>query len=318
MCKYLVTGGAGFIGSHIVERLLREGLEVSAIDDFSTGKEENIEAVLRDCGGRGKLEVVRGDIRHEPTLRKALEGVKCIFHEAALCSVQRSVVDPIATNSVNVDGTLLLLKVALELGVRRLIYASSSSVYGNGASLPNREDMRPNPCSPYALSKFTGEEYCRVFSSIYGMETVSLRYFNVFGPRQDANSQYAAVIPIFISRVMSGETPVIFGNGEQSRDFTFVEDVVEANLLACSKEGMSGRIYNIARGSSKTLNELVETLGRISGVNVNPTYEEPRPAEVKHSEAATERAETELVFKAKVSFEEGLEKTFLWFKGRRD
>ena len=316
MCKYLVTGGAGFIGSHIAERLLKDGLEVNVIDDFSSGKEENIEAALRAAPGKGKLEVINGDIRDEPALRRALAGVRCIFHEAALCSVQRSVVDPISTNSVNIDGTLLLLKVARELGVKRLVYASSSSVYGNGASLPNREEMRPNPCSPYALSKFTGEEYCRIFSSVYGVETVSLRYFNVFGPRQDSSSEYAAVIPIFMSRVLSGSAPVIFGDGEQSRDFTFVEDVVEANLLACRKEGISGRVYNVARGDRKTLNELVETLGRASGMRVEPSYQEPRPAEVRHSEASTERAERELFFKARVSFEEGLQETFQWFKER--
>jgi nucleoside-diphosphate-sugar epimerase len=316
MCKYLVTGGAGFIGSHIVERLLKDGLEVKAIDDFSTGKEENVDAALRAARGKGKLEIIRGDIRDEPTLRNALAGVGYVFHEAALCSVQRSVVDPISTNSVNINGTLLLLEVARELGVKRLVYASSSSVYGNGASLPNREDMRPNPCSPYALSKFTGEEYCRVFSSVYGMETVSLRYFNVFGPRQDANSQYAAVIPIFISHILSGTKPVVFGDGQQSRDFTFVEDVVEANLLACRKDGISGRAYNTARGNRKTLNQLIETLGRISGVKVEPRYEEPRPAEVRYSEASTEKAERELSFKARVSFEDGLQKTFHWFKDR--
>ncbi|MCX5799843.1 MAG: SDR family oxidoreductase [Candidatus Eisenbacteria bacterium] len=317
MCRYLVTGGAGFIGSHIVERLLKEGLDVTVIDDLSTGKEENIEAVIGASQGKGRLEVVRGDIRDEATVRKALQGVKYVFHEAALCSVQRSVVDPVPTNSVNVGGTLLLLKVARESGVKRLVYASSSSAYGNGAGLPNREEMRPNPCSPYALSKFTAEEYCRVFSSVYGLETVSLRYFNVFGPRQDPNSEYAAVIPIFMSLVLSGGTPVVFGDGEQSRDFTFVDDVVEANLLACRKEGISGRTYNIARGNRKTLNELVETIGRISGLAVKARYAEPRAAEVRHSEAATERAERELSFKAAVSFEEGLRKTFGWLKDCR-
>jgi len=315
MRKYLVTGGAGFIGSHIVERLLRDGCEVKTIDDFSTGKEDNIEAALRGAGNGGRLEVIRGDIREESILRKALEGVTYVFHEAALCSVQRSVVDPIPTNSVNVSGTLLLLQIAREVGVKRFIYASSSSVYGNGACLPNREDMRPNPCSPYALTKLTGEEYCRVFSSVYGLETISLRYFNVFGPRQDPDSQYAAVIPIFISHLLSDRTPVVFGDGEQSRDFTFVEDVVEANLLACHKDGISGGSFNVARGNRKTLNELIETLGRISGVKVEPRYEEPRPAEVRHSEAHTEKAERELSFRARVDFEEGLQKTFRWFKG---
>jgi len=314
MSKYLVTGGAGFIGSHIAERLLREGHDVTAIDDFSTGKEENIEAIRRNGGKTGSLEVVRGDIRDESILRTALTGVEYVFHEAALCSVQRSVVDPVSTNSVNVTGTLLLLKLARDAGVKRLVYASSSSVYGNGAELPNRENMRTNPASPYALSKFTGEEYCRLFSSVYGLETVSLRYFNVFGPRQDANSQYAAVIPIFMAHVLAGESPVIFGDGEQTRDFTFVDDVVEANVLCSRRDGISGRAYNIARGNRKTLNELVKSLRTVSGLKFEPEYAEPRPAEVRNSEADTSKAEKELSFKARVGFDEGLTKTFLWFK----
>jgi nucleoside-diphosphate-sugar epimerase len=221
--------------------------------------------------------------------------------------------DPASTNSVNIEGTLRVLCAAREMGVRRVVYASSSSVYGNGASLPNREDMRPNPCSPYALTKFAAEEYCRLFSSVYGLETVSLRYFNVFGPRQDASSQYAAVIPIFITRILSGENPVIFGDGEQSRDFTYVEDLVEANLLASRKEGVSGQTYNIARGGRKSLNELVGALGAITGREITPEYDQPRPAEVRHSEASVEKARRELSFDAKVSFEDGLERTFGWF-----
>ncbi|UCF79171.1 MAG: SDR family oxidoreductase [Candidatus Eiseniibacteriota bacterium] len=317
MSTYLVTGGAGFIGSNIVERLLKEGHHVKVFDDFSTGKQENVEAALEGANGSGKLEVVRGDIRDAAGLRQAFGGVEYVFHQAAMCSVQRSVEDPATTTSVNIEGTLRVLAAARESGVRRVVYASSSSVYGNGAGLPNREEMRPNPCSPYALTKFTAEEYCRLFSTVYGLETVSLRYFNVFGPRQDSSSQYAAVIPIFITRILSGAKPVVFGDGEQSRDFTFVEDLVEANLLACHKEGVAGRTYNIARGSRKTLNQLIETLGSITGKPVDAEYAQPRPAEVRHSEAAVGKAERELSFKARVSFEEGLERTFAWFRDRR-
>ncbi len=314
MCKYLITGGAGFIGSSIAERLLKEGREVVVFDDFSTGKEENVDAASRNAEGRGKLEVIRGDIRDGESLRGAMKGVDYVFHQAALCSVQRSVEDPATTNSVNVEGTVRVLATGREHGVKRVVYASSSSVYGNGASLPNQEEMRPNPCSPYALTKFAAEEYCRLFSSVYGLETVSLRYFNVFGPRQDASSPYSAVIPIFITQVLSGARPVVFGDGEQSRDFTYVEDLVDANLLACHKEGIAGRTYNIARGKRKTLNELIETLGAITGKRIEAEYGEARAAEVRHSEASVEKAERELCFKAKVSFEEGLERTFDWFR----
>ncbi|MFH0778248.1 MAG: NAD-dependent epimerase/dehydratase family protein, partial [Candidatus Eisenbacteria bacterium] len=251
MSRYLVTGGAGFIGSNVAERLLRDGHEVRVIDDFSTGKRENVEAALAGAGSAGSLEVITGDVRDQAALERATKGVDFVLHEAALCSVQRSVVEPVGTNSVNIEGTLKVLVASRASGVRRVVYASSSSVYGNSAALPNREEYRPCPCSPYALSKLTGEEYCRVFSLVYGLETVCLRYFNVFGPRQDFNSQYAAVIPVFIDRILNGEKPVVFGDGQQSRDFTFVEDVVEANLLACHKEGISGRVYNAARGGRK-------------------------------------------------------------------
>ncbi|KPJ59844.1 MAG: Vi polysaccharide biosynthesis protein VipB/TviC [Latescibacteria bacterium DG_63] len=316
MCKYLVTGGAGFIGSNIAERLLKEDREVVIFDDFSTGKEENVDAAVQNAKGKGRLVVIRGDIRDAASLKEAMAGVMYVFHEAALCSVQRSVEDPATTDSVNIGGTLRLLAAAREQGVKRVVYASSSSVYGNGASLPNREEMRPDPCSPYALTKFAAEEYCRLFSSVYGLETVSLRYFNVFGPRQDSESQYAAVIPIFIARVLSGARPVVFGDGEQSRDFTFVDDLVDANLLACDKEGIAGRTYNIARGNRRTLNELVQTLRTVTGNPIEPEYAPPRPAEVRHSEASIEKAEKELGFRAKVSFEEGLERTLGWFRDR--
>ncbi len=317
MSEYLVTGGAGFIGSNIVERLLREGLSVRVIDNFSTGREANLESAAAAAGRGTRPELVRGDIRDDAALAEALRGIKYVFHEAALCSVLRSVEDPLSTNSVNIEGTLRLLVQAGKAGVRRVVYASSSSVYGETAALPNHEDLAPSPRSPYALSKLTGEQYCRLFTPVYGLETVCLRYFNVFGPRQDAGSQYAAVIPLFMSRLLSGLPPEIFGDGEQSRDFTFVEDLVEANLIACHKPGLQGRVYNVARGSRRTINELAAILSRLTGDGLPPLYHEARPAEVKHSEGSTKKAETELGFKVKVSFEAGLERTLSWFKQQR-
>ena len=317
MSEYLVTGGAGFIGSNIVERLLREGLSVRVIDNFSTGREENLDSAAEAAGCGPGVELVRGDVRDDSALEEALRGVKYVFHEAALCSVMRSVEDPLSTNSVNVEGTLRLLIHAKRAGVKRVVYASSSSVYGETAALPNHEDMTPNPRSPYALSKLAAEQYCRMFTPIYGLETVCLRYFNVFGPRQDAASQYAAVIPLFISRLLSGQAPVIFGDGEQSRDFTFVEDLVEANLLACRKPEIEGRVYNVARGSRRTINELAAVLSGLTGDGRAPVYEEARPAEVRDSEGCTTKAEAELGFRVRVSFEEGLEKTLDWFRQQR-
>jgi len=314
MSEYLVTGGAGFIGSNIVERLLRDGLSVRVIDNLSTGREANLDSAAKAAGRGVGVELVRGDIRDDAALGEALRGIKYVFHEAALCSVLRSVEEPLSTNSVNIDGTLRLLVQARRAGVKRVVYASSSSIYGETAALPNHEDMTPNPCSPYALSKLAAEQYCRLFTTIYGLETVCLRYFNVFGPRQDAGSQYAAVIPLFLSRLLSGESPVVFGDGEQSRDFTFVEDLVEANLLACRRAGIEGRVYNVARGSRKTINELAGVLSRLTGDAHKPLYREARPAEVRHSEGSTKKAEAELGFKARVSFEEGLAKTLSWFK----
>ncbi len=315
MSEYLVTGGAGFIGSNIVERLLREGLSVRVIDNFSTGSEANLASAA--AGASNGAELVRGDVRDDEVLAKALSGIKYVFHEAALCSVLRSVEDPVTTNSVNIEGTLRVLVEARKAGVKRVVYASSSSVYGETAALPNDEDMTPNPRSPYALSKLAAEQYCRLFTPVYGLETVCLRYFNVFGPRQDPDSQYAAVIPLFISRLLSGKPPVIFGDGEQSRDFTFVDDLVEANLLACHKPGIQGSVYNVAKGSRITINELVGILSRLTGDGRAPVYAEARPAEVRHSEGSTKKAEAELGFKVRVSLEEGLGRTLSWFKRQK-
>ena len=317
MSEYLVTGGAGFIGSNIVERLLREGLSVRVIDNLSTGRESNLDSAAGAAGRGADVELVRGDVRDEAALAEALRGVKYVFHEAALCSVLRSVEEPVSTNSVNIEGTLRLLVEARRAGVKRVVYASSSSIYGETAALPNHEDLTPDPRSPYALSKLAAEQYCRLFTPVYGLETVCLRYFNVFGPRQDAASQYAAVVPLFMSRLLSGQPPVIFGDGEQSRDFTFVEDVVEANWIACHKPGVQGRVYNVARGSRRTINELARILSGLTGDGLAPVYHDARPAEVRHSEGSTRKAEAELGFKVRVSFEEGLDKTLSWFKQQR-
>ncbi len=317
MSEYLVTGGAGFIGSNIVERLLRDGSSVRVIDNFSTGMEENLDSAAEETGRGGSVELVRGDIRDDSALEEALRGVKYVFHEAALCSVMRSVEDPLSTNSVNIDGTLRLLVQAKRAGVKRVVYASSSSVYGETAALPNHEEMAPNPRSPYALSKLAAEQYCRLFTPVYGLETVCLRYFNVFGPRQDAGSQYAAVIPLFISRLLSGQPPVIFGDGEQSRDFTFVDDLVEANMLACRKPGIAGGVYNVARGSRRTVNELAAILAKLTGDGLAPVHEAMRPAEIRHSEGSTKKAEAELGFRVRVSFEDGLKKTLSWHRKQR-
>ncbi len=244
MSLYLVTGGAGFIGSNIVERLVRQGERVRVLDNLSTGKRENLVSWL------DRLELIEGDIRDVETVHGAMAGVDYVLHQAALPSVPRSVADPLASHQVNATGTLNVLPAARDAGVKRLVYASSSSVYGDSPTLPKQEEMPTNPISPYAVSKLAGENYCRVFFRVYGLETVCLRYFNVFGPRQDPTSQYAAVIPRFITAMLDGRRPVIYGDGRQSRDFTYIENVVEANLLACQAKDVAGEVLNIACGES--------------------------------------------------------------------
>jgi len=303
----VVTGGAGFIGSNIVARLVADGHEVRVVDDLSTGKERNLAAVADD------IRLHTGDICDEGLLRQAFEGAECVFHQAALASVPRSIDDPVGSNRANVEGTLKVLVAARDCGVRRVVYASSSSVYGDTPTLPKREDMIPAPMSPYAVSKLAGEYYCGVFNDTFGLETVSLRYFNVYGPHQDPESQYAAVIPIFLQRIASGEKPTVFGDGEQSRDFTFVDDVVEANLRAAHAEGAAGAVCNIGRGERHTLNRLIELLECCLGREVTPEYGDPRPGDVKHSMAAIERARETIGYDPVVPFEEGLGRTVEWF-----
>lgn len=316
MNLYLVTGGAGFIGSNIVEELLFQGERVRILDNFSTGKRDNLNLVKDSLQAANKsnyidnLEIIEGDIRSYHIVREAVEDVEFILHQAALPSVPRSVKDPLTTNEVNVVGTLNILNAAKESRVKRIVYASSSSVYGDLEILPKTEDMLPKPLSPYAVSKLAGEKYCQVFTMLYGLETVALRYFNVFGPRQDPSSQYSAVIPKFINQIKDGQAPTVYGDGEQSRDFTFVKNVVEANLLACKEglEDLSGEVFNVAFGKRITINELVHTINKILEVDISPHYVDQRPGDVKHSLANIGKARQFLRYEPKVDFYEGLRK----------
>ncbi len=309
--RYLVTGGAGFIGSHIVEALVRRGESVVVLDDFSTGRRQNLEAALRPrASGAPEPDVIEGDIRDKSAVRRALRGVTHVLHQAALPSVQRSVEDPISSHEVNASGTLHLLVASREAGVKRFVYASSSSAYGDSPVLPKVETMTPAPLSPYAVSKLAGEQYCRVFHGLYGLETVALRYFNVFGPRQDPTSQYAAVVPNFVTAVLAGRAPTIYGDGLQSRDFTFIDNAVDANLKACdSPASASGRAYNIACGTAATLLDLLRILERLTVSPIRAVHEQPRPGDVRHSLAAIDEARLHLGYEPKVDIEDGLRRT---------
>lgn len=309
---YLVTGGAGFIGSHIVERLVRDGHRVRVLDDFSSGKESNLESF------RTEIELVKGDIRDAAIVGEAMRGVNLVFHEAALGSVPRSVADPLTTHEVNMTGTLNVLLAAREAGVKRVVYASSSSVYGETPVLPKKEDMTPQPLSPYALSKLVGEHYASVFKHVYGFEVVGLRYFNIFGPRQDPESQYAAVIPRFIMALLEGKPPVVYGDGLQSRDFTYVDNVVDANLLASEADGVAGQAFNVACGGRYTLLDLLAKLKVILGSDVEPIHEAARAGDVKDSQASIEAAARALGYRVSVDFEEGLQRTAGWYRKQTD
>jgi UDP-glucose 4-epimerase len=314
MKSILVTGGAGFIGSNLTEALLKQGHRVRVLDDFSTGKKENL-IFGKDHEG---LEVIEGNIRDIETCRRAAEGVEFVFHQAALPSVQRSVEDPLISNSVNAEGTLNVLFAARDAGAKRVIYAASSSVYGDTPTLPKREEMPPNPLSPYGLQKYIGEQYCRLFFQLYGLETVSLRYFNIFGPRQDPASIYSAVIPKFISALIEGRSPVIFGDGKQSRDFTYIDNVVRANLLAMSADRLQGEAINIACGKRTSLNQLLRILKKILGSRQPPVYEEPRQGDVKHSLADIRKGKEVLGYEPIVGIEAGLEMTVEFFRKKRE
>ncbi len=307
---YLVTGGAGFIGSNIVDALLARGEQVRVFDNFSTGKWEHLES------SRARIEVIEGDLRNVDDVAKAVAGVEVIFHQAALRSVPRSVDDPLASNDVNVTGTMNLLLASRNAGVRRLVYASSSSVYGDSQTLPKVEAQPTVPVSPYAASKLAAEHYCRIFSKLYGLETVSLRYFNVFGPRQDPESKYSAVIPRFMASALAGEPLEVHGDGLQSRDFTFVENVVEANLQAAVAERAAGEVMNVACGQRYTLIDIIEVLESLVGHPLARNHQDPRPGDVRHTLADISKAEELLDFKPKIGFREGLERTFKYFTAK--
>jgi UDP-glucose 4-epimerase len=301
--KVLVTGGAGFIGSHIAERLLALGHEVRVLDNFATGRRSNL------SGFRDGVELIEGDIQSYERAHKAVRGCEVVFHEAALPSVPRSIQDPLTSNATNVIGTLNILLAARDEGVRRVVYASSSSAYGRNPVLPKHEELAAEPISPYATAKLAAEGYCRSFTAVYGLETVALRYFNVFGPRQDPLSEYAAVIPRFITALAAGESPVIFGDGEQSRDFTYVDNVVDANVLAIDAPDVAGRTINVACGQRVSLNELVTELQSLLGTSVEVAYAAPRSGDVKHSLADITRARELLGYEPGVDLREGLRRT---------
>ena len=313
MSKYLVTGGAGFIGSHLVERLIADGHDVTVLDDFSTGRFDNI----AHLEGR-QLRVAEGDVRQAKHVEKAMAGAQFVLHHAALPSVARSVEDPIASNAVNVDGTLNVLMAARAAKtVKRVVYASSSSAYGDTPTLPKTEAMAPQPLSPYAVSKLAGEHYCRAFFLNYGLETVSLRYFNVFGPRQDPASDYAAAVPKFVTLLLDKKRPFVYGDGKQTRDFTYVENVVEANLAACNSSKAPGEMVNIACGDRVTISGLVNMIGEIVGHVSEPKLKPARPGDVRHSLADITRAQEVIGYRVRVNLQEGLERTVEFYRGRK-
>jgi UDP-glucose 4-epimerase len=308
MAVYVVTGGGGFIGSHIVEELLRRHETVKIIDNFSTGKRENVEAF------KNEVEIIEADLASSSNLAQLLRKSDYVIHQAAIPSVPKSILDPLKSHEANVNGTLNLLIACRDARVKRMVYASSSSLYGDSPTLPKHEEMMPNPLSPYGAQKLFGELYCQVFTKSYGLETVSLRYFNVFGPRQDATSQYSGVLALFIPAVLENRRPVIFGDGLQSRDFTYVSNVVDANLLACTVPGVAGQAFNVACGERITVNSVLQLINKIAGRDVLPEYAEPRAGDIRHSQADIVRATEQLGYQPKVSFEEGLRHTIEWYR----
>ena len=304
--KCLVTGGAGFIGSHLTRGLLHQGHDVWVLDNLSTGKRENIESL--------PIEFIEGDVRDRETVRKAVQGMDYVFHLAALASVGRSLKDPLTTHAVNETGTLTVLDAARKAGVKRVVFAASSSAYGNAVALPKREDATPAPLSPYAVSKLTGEHYCKVYWEAFGLETACVRYFNVFGPRQDPESEYAAVIPRFIDTALNGGSPVIYGDGTQSRDFTYVANAVQATIAAATAPEAAGQVFNVACGERRSLLDLVDMLEDLLGDRIVPQFEAARVGDVKHSQASIEKAEKYLGYAPEVPFKEGLKETVDWYR----
>ncbi len=308
MALYLVTGGAGFIGSHIVDELLRRGESVRVLDNLSTGHAENLAAV------RQKIDFQETDIRNLDEIRPCFEGVDYVLHLAAIPSVPRSVEDPLTSNSVNLDGTLNVLVAARDASAKRLVFSASSAAYGDHPALPRVESQEPRPLSPYALAKLAGEYYCQIFTRVYGLETVALRYFNIFGPRQAPDSPYSGVLSLFIAAYLHNETPTIYGDGEQSRDFTYVDNAVDATLRACAGSDPVGKVINVGTGERHTLNETISLLNGIFGQKVTPRYDAPRAGDVKHSHADITLARNLLGYEAKVNFQEGLQQTVNWFR----
>lgn len=303
MSTFLITGGSGFIGSHIAEELSNKGHLVKILDNSSTSKKDNL--------GKIKAEIIKGDIRDLSLVKKSMRDVDCVFHEAALASVTKSIEDPILTNEVNVNGTLNVLAAARDSGCKKVVFASSSSVYGDAAKLPIKENSPLKPASPYAVTKLVGEQYCRVFYENYGLESVCLRYFNVYGPRQDTNSEYAAVIPKFISSVKNNRPPTIFGDGRQTRDFVFVKDVVQANMLSINFRGFG--IFNVCSGKAVSINEIAEKIIKSSARSLKPAYSEPRKGDIMHSLGDSSNAKEMLKFESKKPLEDGLKETLKWF-----
>jgi nucleoside-diphosphate-sugar epimerase len=307
MASYLVTGGAGFIGSHLAEELVRRGERVRVVDSFITGKRENLAHLPQ-------VELIEGDLADPAVARQAVEGIDYVLHQAAIPSVPRSVQDPITSNRANVDASLNVLVAARDAGVQRVVYAGSSSAYGDTVMLPKVETMAPAPLSPYALQKLVAEQYCRLFTDLYGLSTVTIRYFNVFGPRQDPSSPYSGVISLFISALCDGRRPTIYGDGEQTRDFTYVANVVDGVLRACQAPDASGEVINVATGGRMSLNDLFRTIRGLVGERSDPIYAEPRPGDVRDSQADISKARRLLGYEPVVGFEEGLARTVAWYR----
>jgi len=308
MSVYLVTGGAGFIGSHLVDRLVKLARRVRVLDNFETGKRDNL------AQAADQIELVEGDIRDLATVREAMREVEVVFHLAALGSVPRSVADPLTTNEVNVTGTLNLLLAARDVEARRFVFSSSSSVYGESETMPQHESLPCRPISPYGVSKLVGEQYCRVFYQAYGLETLCLRYFNVFGPRQDPTSQYAAAIPLFVSHLLRDEPPTVFDDGEQSRGFTYVDNVVDANLAAAEVGEVAGQAVNISSATSVTVNQVVNEVRSLLGKDIEPVYAPPRPGDIKHSLADVSLARKLMNYEPQVDFADGLARAIGWYR----
>jgi nucleoside-diphosphate-sugar epimerase len=308
MACYLVTGGAGFIGSHMVEELVRRGDKVIVLDNFATGRRENLATVC------DRVDVREADIRDLDVIRPSFTGVDFVIHLAAIPSVPRSIKDPLTTNAVNIDGTLNVLIAARDAAVKRVVFAASSSAYGDNPVLPRVENQEPRPLSPYALTKLAGEYYCQIFWRVYGLETVALRYFNIFGPRQNPGSPYSGVLSLFIAAYARGETPMIYGDGEQARDFTYVQNAVDATLRACTAREAPGRVINIGVGEQHTLNKAIACLSKIFGREVTPRYEAARAGDVRYSQADLSLARQVLGYEPIVRFEEGLERTVAWYR----